>query len=227
MLRLLLLPIVRIRLLLAASALAGGSAVAQVPLLPDEFQRVDVIAIERDGRDLYSFDAVTGARSSVQLEIGEDVLFQRARGRVGIVLTDRRALAVTSGFGWQEERYGLHESTPDTALVDEQVALLVTDRRALGFVARGAWVEEALFTHESVAALRVGSAAAVVATSKRALGLASDRTGFVPTELQIKERLESVKAEGTLVTLRTDRRILVFSAPRAFWSEQQRKINPD
>lgn len=211
--------------LLLAAALAVP-ALAQVRLLPDELERVNVIAIERDGRDVYGFDAVTGTRAAVQLEIGEDILFQRARGRIGVVLTDRRALAVTSGTGWREARYQLREASPDVALVDEQVALLVTDRRALGFIAAGGWVDEKLFTHERVEALRVGSAAGVVATSQRALGLASDRRGFVATDLQIKEDLESVAAQGTLVTLRTSRRILVFSAPRAVWTEQERKINP-
>jgi hypothetical protein len=198
---------------------------AQVRLFPDEVERVDVIAIERDGRDLYSFDALTGRRSRIRLEVDEEVYFDRSRGRIGMLLTDRRALAVAPGIGWQELRYQLQERAPDTALVENQVALVVTDRRALGFTDRGSWIEERITAHESVEAIRVGSAAGVVATNHRALGLAPERRRFVVTDLQVKEKLESISAQGTLVTLRTSRRILVFSAPRASWTEQKRSLN--
>jgi hypothetical protein len=198
---------------------------AQVPLLPDEIEIVDVIAIERDRRDLYAFDALTGRRSRVRLESGEDVRFERSRGRVGLVLTDRRALAVAPGVEWQELRYRLHEKVPDIGLVEDRLAVVVTDRRALGFSGAGAWVEERFTPRESVDALRVGSAVGIVITNRRAMGLAPDLGHFVETDLQLKEELESVTARDTQGTLRTNRRILVFSAPRGFWSEQARQIN--
>jgi hypothetical protein len=198
---------------------------AQVRLLPDEVEIVDVIVIERDGRNLFAFDALTGKRSRIQLELGEMVRFERSRGRVGLVLTDRRALGVASGVGWQELRYRLQEVTPEIGLVEDRLALVVTDRRALGFIGRGTWVEERFTPHEIVSALRIGSAVAVVITNRRALGLASDLARFVETDLQLKETLESVAARDTQGTIRTNRRILVFSAPRGFWSEQDRLIN--
>jgi len=211
--------------LLLLLVMSSPSAHAQVRLFPDEVQRVDVIAIERDGRDVYAFDSLTGNRSSFRLELDEEVLFELSRGRVGVVLTDRRALAVAPGVNWRELRYQLRERAPDVALVDDQLAILITDRRALGFVASGNWVQEDLHAHEPVVALRVASAAGVIATSQRALGLSSDRRGFVSIDLQIKEKLEEVAADGTLATVRTNRRILVFSAPRGRWSTQDRKIN--
>jgi hypothetical protein len=198
---------------------------AQVRLLPDEVEIVDVIAIERDGRDVFAFDALTGRRSRIRLELGETVYFERSRGRVGLVLTDRRALGVASGVGWQELRYRLQEVAPEIGLVEDRLALVVTNRRALGFIGRGTWVEERFGPYEVVSALRVGVAVGVVITNRRALGLAPDFARFVETDIQLKEKLESVVARDTQGTIRTNRRILVFSAPRGFWSEQDRLIN--
>ena len=73
--------------------------------------------------------------------------------------------------------------------------------------------------------MRVGSAAGVVATNRRALGLSPDLSRFVETDFQLKEELESASAQDTLITLRTNRRIIVFSAPRGIWSEQKRSLN--
>lgn len=200
-------------------------ATAQVHLLPDEVEIVDVITIERDGRELFAFDALTGRHSRIRLELGEEVRFERSRGRVGIVLTDRRALGVSSGVGWQELRYRLKESAPDFGLVEDRLAVVVTDRRALGFIPRGTWVEEHLSPHEYVDALRVGSGVGIVITNRRALGLAPDLGHFVETDIRLEEKLESVAVRDTQGTLRTNRRILVFSAPRGFWSKQDRRIN--
>lgn len=201
------------------------AAEAQVPLMPDEFERIDVIAIERDGRELYAFDALTGRRSRTRLEIDEKVFFERSRGRVGIVLTDRRVLGVAPGLPWLEMRLRLQEQPAERGLVEDQLALVVTDRRALAFSGFGGWVEESFGPSEGASSLRAGSAAGVVTTNRRALGIAPGLGNFVSADLSIQESLESVTAQDTLVTLRTDRRILVFSAPRASWSEQKRRLH--
>ncbi|MHA7837096.1 MAG: hypothetical protein ACX98W_06520 [bacterium] len=207
------------------ASLATGPVRAQVPLLPQEVERVDVIAIERDGRELFGFDALTGRRSRLRLELGEEVLFQQARGRIGLVLTDRRALAVAPGTDFQELRFQLGETAPALGLLEDRVALVVTGRRALGFVgAGGMWIEENLPPNESLAALRVGATVGVVTTNRRALGLSADRSTFVEEKLGIHETVETVSARDSIVTLRTDRRILVFSAAQALWSEQDRRL---
>jgi hypothetical protein len=197
---------------------------AEVPLLPVEIERFDVISIQRDGLDLFAFDSLTGDRTEIQLELGEIVLFEGSRGRIAIVLTDRRALGTSPGVDWQELRYGLFESVPDVALVEDRVGVVVTDRRALGFLPEGAWVEERFDTRESATALRVGAAAGVVLTNRRALGVAPNLNHFVEIDLQLKEDIESLAAQDTLATLRTNRRILVFSGPRAVWTVQARNL---
>lgn len=217
------------RIVAAAAVFAGLSlgatpAQAQVSLLPEEVERIDVIVIEVDDRDVFGFDALSGRRSSMRLEIGEQIVFSESRGRVGLLLTDRRALGLAPGIGFQEVRYGVGESTPDFGLVEDRVALLVTERRALGFVGSTGWVEERFTPQEFAAALRTGAAAGIVATNRRALGLAPDLGRFVSTTFRVKEKLESVTAQDTLISVRTDRRILIFSAPRAVWTAQDRRI---
>lgn len=204
--------------------LVPAMATAQVALFPDEVERVDVIGIERDGRELYAFDALTGGQVSLRLDVAEEVLFEASRGRVGVVVTDRRALGVTSGRDWVELRFRLDEAPVGSILVEDRVALLVSNRRALAFNGQAGWVEEALTPNEFPTAVRVGAAVGVVTTNRRALAIAPGRRGFASEALQVGESLEEVAAEDTLATIRTERRILVFSAPRGSWSTQKRTL---
>lgn len=196
-----------------------GEAVAQIALYPAEVERLDVLSIQQDDRNLYGFNSLTGTRARVRLEIEEVVLFNESRGRVGIVLTDRRALGLTVGGNFQEVRYRLAERIPDFAVVSERVAVVATTQRVLGFVGKfGGWIEEDLPPGESAEALRAGTGVGIVATNRRALGLAPDVGVFASVSFRLRESLESIDAEDTLATLRTDQRILVFSGPRATWT---------
>jgi hypothetical protein len=215
----------RISLLILSAILAVQStASAELPLFPEQFERADIIAIERDGHELFGFDSVTGRRARVRLEIGETVLFEQARGRIGLVLTDRRALGIGAGTGFQEFRYQLREEPPAFGLVEDQVALVITPKRVLGFLGtRGGWVDEQFSPNERVQALRVGAAVGVVTTNRRALGLGTQGRHFVAEKLRVKEELESISAQDTLATVRTNRRILVFGSPRSSWVVQDRR----
>ena len=213
-------------LLVLVLALAAGAARAQVSLYPAEVDRLDVISIEQDGRDLFAFNAVTGGRARVRLDADELVLFNESRGRVGIVLTDRRALGVTVGGNFQEARYRIAERAPDFAVVGDRVALVATKQRALGFVGQpGGWIEENFTPGEGLEAIRAGAAVGVAATNRRMLGLAPEIGTFATIPFRLKERLETIEAEDTLATLRTDQRILVFSGPRAVWTFRVRNLD--
>jgi len=212
-------------LLLLSASLFVTTATAQVPRYADQFERADVVAIEQDGRDLFGFDSLTGRRASYRLEVGEAVHFMESRGRVGLVLTNRRALGIGPGTGFREVRFPPNEVPPEIGLVEDQVALVTTSKRVLGFIGRdGHWVEESLAPSESAEAIRVGTAVAVVATNRRALGLGTNVGGFVALDFQVREVLESFSAQDTLATLRTNKRILVFGAPRGTWTIQDRAI---
>jgi len=210
----------------AVLAAGGRAARAQVSLYPAEVERLDVVTIQQDGRDLLAINSVTGSKARVRLDIDEIVLFNESRGRVGIVLTDRRALGVSVGGSFQEVRYRAPERAPDFALVSERVALVATTQRALGFIGRsGGWIEESLPPGESVEAIRVGAAVGIATTNRRALGLAPDVGRFASVDFRLRENLESIDAEDTLATLHTDQRILVFSGPRAVWTARVRNLD--
>ncbi len=206
--------------------IAATGARAQVGLFPDEVDRLDVITIEQDGRDLYAFSSVTGSRGRLRLDREEVVLFNESRGRVGIVLTSHRAIGVTTNGSFSEVRYRIAERAPERALVAQRIALVATGLRALGFVGpSGIWVEEALTPEESIEALRAGAAVGIVITNRRALGLAPEVGRFASMPFQLREKLESVDAEDTLAKLRTDRRLLVFSGPGAVWTFRNRNLD--
>lgn len=214
-------------MLAIAIAVAGApGARAQIPLFADEIERLDVVSLEQDGRDVYAFNSVTGSRARVRLEPDEVVLFSEAHGRVGIVLTTYRALGVGAGGNFQEARYRLSERAPEHAVIGDRVALVATNRRALGFIGSlGGWIEESFTPAEYVEAIRAGAAVGVAATNRRILGLAPDVARFASIPLGVKESLESIEAEDTLAKLRTDRRILVFSGPRAVWTYRLRNLD--
>jgi hypothetical protein len=210
---------------LALGGVLGREASAQVGLYADEIDRLDVITIEQDGRDLFAFSSVTGSRGRLRLDVDENVLFNESRGRVGIVLTDRRAIGVSVNGGFQETRYRISERAPDYAVVGQRIALLATGRRALGFVGpSGVWIEESLTPGESIEAIRAGAGVGIATTNRRALGLAPEVGRFASIAFHLRESLESIDAEDTLAKLRTDQRILVFSGPGAVWTFRNRDL---
>jgi hypothetical protein len=207
--------------------LAFGAAATELPLLPDPVERLDLVTIERDGRDLYAFDAVGGGRRAVRIEVGEELIFEESEGRVGLVLTNRRALGVAAGGGWVELRFGAQETLPEGAVLGDRQAVFVSNRRAVGFLDDGNWVEERLAPNEAPRLVRAGTIVALVATDRRALGLAPAQRRFVEVALSPREEIESVSVQDALITLRTPRRILAFSALQGRWTVERRAVNAE
>jgi hypothetical protein len=215
----------------ALIALVGsaGSALAQGRgggLQESEVELEDVLEITLIDRDLVAFDALGTATPSLRLEIGEEPVSIESGGRVGVVVTDRRLLAVTNASGnWQEVRFRLHESRPDAAQVGKRVAIVVTDKRLLGFDGQsGRWLSIDVGPHEVVRDARVGAQTAVILTDRSAYGLSPDAGGFFRIPMSIQEKVESVKVGANLATITTSWRILVFRAPVGTWSEERRNI---
>ena len=212
---------------LALCALLGvaGPALSQ-NLQDSEVELEDVLEISLIDRDLVAFDALGSSTPSLRLEIGEEPLWIRASGRVGVVVTDRRLLGVTSSNGsWQEVRFRLHERRPDSAQIGKRVALVVTDKRLLGFDGQaGRWLVVDVGPHEVVRDARVGAQTAVILTDRSAYGLSPDVGGFYRIPMTIQEKVESVRVGANLATITTSWRILVFRAPIGTWSEERRNL---
>ncbi len=177
-------------------------------------------------RELLAIDAESGGQLAERLELGERVLYAKQRGRVGIAVTDRRMLAVTTGSAaWQEARYRSGESPPPDVTLGDRVALFLTPLRAIGFDGKtGNLVESGIGPQESLLDSAVGQNLAVVVTSRRALGVSANRGGFFETRLRVGEKIEALSAVSNLATLRTSQRLLLFRGPSGTWEERRLPI---
>jgi hypothetical protein len=212
------------RLLLATSlvaALAGAAATAadrddDAEVLADDLE----IAVLQ--RELLSIDARGGGQRSTPLELGERVLWTGTRGRVGVVLTDRRVLAVgTQSAAWQATRYRRTEDQPDGALLGGRVALVATSTRVIGFDGgSGNLVERVLGPGERLIGSAIGQNVAVAVTERRALGLSPFTGGFFVADIALGEKFEEVRAVANSATVVTSRRLLIFRAPSGTWEER-------
>ncbi|MCP5055187.1 MAG: hypothetical protein GY937_00505 [bacterium] len=193
---------------------------------PGETSTLDVLQIVLVDRELLAIDGESGHELGLRLELHEKVILQRTRGRVGVVVTDRRMLAVAVSSGsWQRLRFRHGERLLEEPLLGERVALLLTNRRAIGFDGGSRnLVESDLGPGEKPLARAVGANVAIVATKRRALGLSPFRGGFFETSLRLQEELEDAVATGNLATLTTSRRLLTFKAGSGSWSERNRGL---
>jgi len=203
----------------AASSPASAQGVAgEVPL-------ADVLEILVIDREMLAIDAAGGGQTTARLRLDETVLWKGARGKVGVIITDQRILAVASQSGsWQETDYRRKEQRPESALLGERVALVITSERVLGFNGgSGNLVEYRLGPREKVLAARVGENVGVVATDRRALGLSPFQGGFFSIALNLGDQFEAISAESNLATLTVPRRSLIFRATTGTWDERSRK----
>jgi hypothetical protein len=214
----------RVSVLLALLLGIAGSVGAQM-LAPsrDEVPLADLLEILLLERELVAVDAASGGQTTVALHLGERVMWSGARGKVGVVLTDQRVLAVAvASASWQEMRYQRAERPPEEAMLGDRVALVITSRRALAFNAGGARLVEYRFgPGETLLSSRVGGNVGIVVTDRKALGFSPSAGGFLASRLQLGERIENVEARSNLATVTTNRRVLIFRAPSGAWSERK------
>lgn len=174
--------------------------------------------IERDD-ELLAVDAWTGSVAIVELGLDEEILWSGVRGRVALVITDRRFLAALPGrIGWSEKQTGVFESAPLHLVLGDRVALLATDRRVLALDAlAGTWSETSLGPRERVLQAGAGTNVAVAVTRTRVLGVAAARGGLFEAELGIRENAQALRVHGSFATVTTRDRLLTFRAPDATW----------
>ncbi len=197
----------------AAAADPGGTAITP---LEDRIQWVTL------PHELIAVDAASRGERRAALGVGEQVLRTWADGQVGVALTDRRLLAVTSNTGGVHEvRFLRSERVVSGPMLGDRVALAVTSRRALGFDGgSGNWVEASLGPHERVVATAVANHVAALATDRRALALSPARGGFFSLSLGVHDAVLALEATGDLATLRTRTRLLVYRGTSDRWAER-------
>lgn len=211
-----------------AAALLPGAASAQF-LAPsqDQVPLTNLLEILLFEREFVAIDAEGGAQNTAKLRLSEHAVWSGTRGKVGVVLTDQRVLAVGVGSAaWQSMEYQRSESVPSSAMLGDRVALIVTNKRAIGFVVGlGNLVEYRLGPHEALLSARIGENVAIVVTDRKALGLSPSAGGFFEMRLQLRETIRSVETRSNLATITTDRRVLIFRAPSGSWSERKLDLN--
>jgi hypothetical protein len=190
----------------------------------DEFPLGDLIEIVVMEDEILGVDAESGGSSVVRRRLAEPVLWTGVRGRVGVVITDQRVLALSPRTGgWQEAPYERGERPPRSAQLGDRVALLVMPGRVLGFLGTvGRFVQVRLGPQEDLRAQSVGANVAVVVTERAAIGLSPEAGGFFSIRLQVRERIMDVATRSNVATVTTDQRVLVFRAPTGTWAERRR-----
>jgi hypothetical protein len=209
-------------LLFCATAVASAAAArdSDSPLSP-------LLELQIVGREVLSIDSGNGGQRSERLERGEAVLYTRSQGRVGVVVTDRRMLAIATGSGsFQVARYRKGEGPPADVQIGDRVALAMMQSRAVGFDGNSHnIIESTIGPREIVLDTAVGPNVAMVVTDRRALGLSSDRGGFFELRLRVGEQFQSVSAYANHATLQTSQRLLIFRGPDGAWEERRLPIN--
>ena len=183
---------------------------------------LDAVDVQQVDRELVATrDGASEAR--VRLERSERVAWIQSRGVVGAALTDERVLGVSvQSAGWRSVRLVAGERLVRGPSLGGNIWVAATQRRILGFhAASGRWSEVRLAPGEVVLQLDAGDRVAAVVTNKRAVGF----TPFAPPRaerLRVREGVESLRVLGSLVTVRTERRLLTFDASHGGWRGAER-----
>lgn len=178
----------------------------------------DQIEIVQRDEHLLAVDAWSGAVAETELGIDEHVLWSHVRGRVALVVTNRRMLATVPADDWNERLFEVSESEPVRIVVGDRVALVATDRRVLTFEGlSGTWSETTLGPRERVLSAAAGTNVAVAVTRTRVLGVAAASGGVFEAELGIREEAEQIRVHGSFATVETKLRLLTFRAPAGTW----------
>ena len=161
---------------------------------------------------------------SFALQPREQVLWSKARGHLGAVLTTRHFLVIsTSSRSWQALPLRTSAADKRVPVLSPYIALLVTrGDRALGFDAKSSRIiETRLPLNDELIAVKADKHVAVVLTSSRAFGLAAGGSRFSEVRLRVREKVEAIDLTSSKATIRTSHRLLAFSAEGARWRESR------
>jgi hypothetical protein len=183
---------------------------------------LDSLDIQRVGDELVAVSEGQ-FRATIRLALTEQILRQGAKGIVGVALTNRRFLAVsTASADWKQIRLQSDEAESAQVQLGANVAMLVTGQRLLAFDGvLGRLTEERLIGPEALITSGVNEHVGIVVTTRRVIGLASRSKGPVDRPLSLNESYESSKVLGTVARVRTSHRVLVFDGSSGIWTEEK------
>lgn len=180
----------------------------------------DVVSIVPLERRVLAVNPVTGPVAETSLDVNEELLAYRTHGRLGVAVTTRRLLGITSRSAvWAELRLRVSEGghTPEL-IVEERVALVRLGKRIAAInAASPVWHDVELASDEHVREIVSSGRVVAVVTDRRALAF-SARVGFVAESLSPTERLERATADDRSIQLVTSTRVLVFQEGSRRWT---------
>lgn len=191
-----------------------------------ETATLDAIDIQDLGDELLAIrDGSSPSR--IRLEGREKLLWSTAKGVVGVALTDRRFLAVSpTSSGWQQARLRPSDGRSPAVELAANVALLISPKRVLGFDGRsGLLTETPLTPQEVVLASGANEHVGVVVTNRRAIGWASGFGAPADHALTVHESFELLRVLSTTATVRTSKRVLIFSSSSSLWRDEALPLN--
>lgn len=191
-------------------------------VLAEGFELEDTVSVVFLDRELVAH-AASGRTSRLRLEVGEKLVWQGARGRIGFAVSNRRVFGFRTTTGWSARSLRSGEVSPSRPQLGPRLALFVTSQRALAY--DGRWHEESIGPQEAVSQVSAGSRVALVVTNRRALGVAPGAVGFVAAPIGVHEKLESARTIASSAEVTTTKRLLFFSGPAGNWTEQDRTLH--
>jgi len=158
----------------------------------------------------------------ITLGLREEVVWMDARGHVGVVLTDRRLLTLSMrASDWRSRSLRIKENAADVKdniMISDFLVLAVTPGRAIlydGLV--DDWAKKNLPVHDPFEQAVLDNYVAAVITENRVYGVAGRRGRFVAERFLSDETIVSVSQRPHAITLRTNKRLLVFRSQSPFW----------
>jgi len=158
-----------------------------------------------------------GVDRRIRVEGKEEVIYSGARGRIGIVLTNRRLLAVSFGSRWVQERLLLNDKQPRVELA-ANVALCVTAKRVISYSPQGGLAKHRLIPGEFVRASRAHEFVAGVLTNKRVMGFSNRSPRAAYARIRAKERYE-LRTLPTSITVTSAERTFTYGRLSGIWSK--------
>jgi len=186
----------------------------------DDGLDADVVSIVPLERRVLAVNPVTGPVAETALDVNETVLVFRTQGRLGVAVTNRRLLGITSRSAvWAELRLRVSEAEPEPELViEDRLALVRLRARVAGITsASPIWNFVELAGDENVREVVSAAQVAAVVTDRRAIGFSAG-SGFVAEPLGSTERLERSSADDRSVQIVTSSRVLVFQKGARRWT---------
>ena len=96
-------------LALCPALFALTASASDLPLFADSVELEDAIGLSVLDREIVAYDVAGGASPVLRLERNERVVWTGAKGRVAILLTDRRGLARSADVGgWHDRAVSVH-----------------------------------------------------------------------------------------------------------------------